>query len=163
MKGEKEKTTFKAYHIFIIACILSPLLILNSNYVNNRKEKIKTNEGNSKLFDQIILGRQLEGVEGDEGGAKTGTDKICEKGHDDLVVYYKTGDLGKIGLDDKPIKAEDKDEPYLQSLIKIIKSLSGGGDDSKKERLRNLQSFDAIQDDLITYLKHLLDLQYWIE
>ena len=158
MKGEKEKTTFKAYHIFIIACILSPLLILNSNYVNNRKEKIKTNEGNSKLFDQIILGRQLEGVEGDEGGAKTGTDKICEKGHDDLVEYYKTGDLGKIGLDDKPIKAEDKDEPYLQSLIKIIKSLSGGGDDSKKERLRNLQSFDAIQDDLITYLKHLLPI-----
>ena len=159
IENEKNITTFKAYHLLILGCLLSSLIILNSNYVNNKKATLKLNKEKSKLFDEIILGRNLQ-------GQQTGSDKVCERGSGDLVEYYKSGDLEKIGLDDKPIQAEK--ETYLTSLINIIKTLtnekgdylsgeevaSSGGEGT----LRNLQSINAIQDDLVIYMKHLLPI-----
>jgi hypothetical protein len=167
IESEKKITTLKAYHIVLIACLLSPLLILNSNYVNNKRAKLILEEQKSKLLDVKELGRNLEGEEEDELKA---SDKVCKKGSKDLVDYYKTGDLKKIGLDDKPIKAEDKDEPYFKSLINLIKMFTkeegeteGEGEGEREGgegggRLRNLQSLDEMEDDLMNYGKHILPI-----
>ena len=168
-ENEKIKPTLKAYHLLILGCLLSPILILNSNYVNKKRASIKLYEEKSKLFNKIILGRHLEG--GSEAEEELqGSDKVCKKGSEDLVDYYKTGDLSKIGLDDKPITAEDKDEPYLKALINIIKTMMNGEDKNDSDegtqengaggRLRNLQldSLGPIQDDAINYAKHLIPI-----
>ena len=168
-ENEKITPTLKAYHLLILGCLLSPILILNSNYVNKKRASIKLYEEKSKLFNKIILGRHLEG--GSEAEEELqGSDKVCKKGSEDLVDYYKTGDLSKIGLDDKPITAEDKDEPYLKALINIIKTMMNGEDKNDSDegaqengaggRLRNLQldSLGPIQDDAINYAKHLIPI-----
>ena len=158
IENEKKITTFKAYHIVLIACLLSPLLILNSNYVNDKRAKLKLEEQKSKLFDVKVLGRNLEGEEENE---LKGSDKVCKKGSEDLVQYYKTGDLKKIGLDNNPIKAEDKDEPYFKSLINLIKKLTKSENEIESEgegRLRNLQSLNGMEDDLMNYGKHILPI-----
>ena len=158
-EDEKKITTFKTFHVLILGCLLSTLLILNSNYVNEKRATLKLNEEKSKLFDEIIAGRHLQ-------GQNSPFDKVCDKGSEDLVKYYKTGDLEKIGLDDGPIKAEK--ESYVTALINIIKTYTGEDDSGDSEgdvtssgpsgTLRNLQSLDAIQDDLVTYVKHLLPI-----
>ena len=168
-ENKKITPTLKAYHLLILGCLLSPILILNSNYVNKKRASIKLYEEKSKLFNKIILGRHLEG--GSEAEEELqGSDKVCKKGSEDLVDYYKTGDLSKIGLDDKPITAEDKDEPYLKALINIIKTMMNGEDKNDSDegtqengaggRLRNLQldSLGPIQDDAINYAKHLIPI-----
>ena len=158
-EDEKNITTFKTFHILILGCLLSTLLVLNSNYVNDKRATLQLNEEKSILFDEIIAGRHLE-------EQVSPFDKVCAKGSEDLVDYYKTGDLGKIGLEEGAIKAEK--ETYVTALINVIKAYTGGDDQKDSEgdvtssgdsgRLRNLQSFDAVQDDLVTYVKHLLPI-----
>jgi len=169
----------KYYHIIIIACLLSPLLIINSNYVNNKRATIKLNKEKARLFDKILLKRKLQeeekaGEEEKVGGEETetetpnleGSDKVCAKGSEELVEYYKTGDLEKIGLTNDSIKCEVNDEDYFKSLKKILKSLLGEGDSSESTSnedsqvdLRNLQG-DILeqQDDLIAYGMHILPI-----
>ena len=160
MTSEEEKkiATFKTFHVLILGCLLSTLLILNSNYVNEKRATLKLNEEKSKLFDEIIAGRHLQ-------GQNSPFDKVCAKGSEDLVEYYKTGELEKIGLEDGPIKAEK--ETYLTALINIIKTFTGEDESKDSEgdvtssgegTLRNLQSLDAVQDDLVNYVKHLLPI-----
>ena len=158
-EDEKKITTFKTFHVLILGCLLSTLLILNSNYVNEKRATQKLNEEKSRLFDKIIAGRLLQEKD-------TPSDEVCKRGSEDLVEYYKSGDLEKIGLEDGPIKAEK--ETYLTALINIIKTYTGENDSKDSEgdvtssgpsgTLRNLQSLDAIQDDLVTYVKHLLPI-----
>ena len=153
----------KVYHMLILSLFLTLLLILNSNYVTSQRKKEKLYKEKSILFDKIISGRRLEG--GEDEKPKSNTDKICEKGSEKLVEYYKTGNLELIELDDKPIKCEDKDKDYFKALINILKNYMG---DSKEEdssennesggRLRNLQSITDMQDDLISYGKHILPI-----
>ena len=159
----------KPYHIIIIACLLSPLLILNSNYVNSQRATEKLNKEKSKLFDQIISSRHLQENEGDEKPL-SGSDKVCQKGSKELISYYETGDLSKISLDDKPIKCEEKDKPYFKALLNIVKSLTGEGDGETdnsnqsgenhegESTRRNLLEIGEIQDDLTTYVKHLIGI-----
>ena len=160
MTNDKKITTFKTYHVLILGCLLSALLVLNSKLVNNKKINLRLNKEKSQLFDEIVLGRKLQAQ-----GQKTASDKVCDLGREELVEYYKTGDLEKIGLKEEPIKAEK--ETYIISLINIIKTMTsepgdGEGEVEREEgdRLRNLQSFDinAIQDDLVIYIKHLLPI-----
>ena len=117
----------KPYHIIIVACLLSPLLILNSNYVNSQRAKEKLNQEKSKLFDQIISSRHLQENEGDEKPLSK-SDKVCKKGSKELISYYETGDLSEIHLDNKTIKCEEKDKPYFKALLNIVKSLADEGD-----------------------------------
>ena len=158
-EDEKNITTFKTFHILILGCLLSTLLVLNSNYANDKRATLQLNEEKSILFDEIIADRHLE-------EQVSPFDKVCAKGSEDLVEYYKTGDLDKIGLG-KDSDKEEK-EPYVTSLINIIKAYVGEDNSKNSEgdvtssgdsgRLRNLQSFDAVQDDLVNYVKHLLPI-----
>ena len=188
MTNERKKNSpnLKAYHIIILACILSPLLIMNSKYVNSQRNQKKIYKEKSKLFEKILKSRKLEENEGAEEGAetvakkeetdtpKTPSDKVCDKGHAELRAYYETGDLEKIGEKDDGIHCEDKDKDYLKALINIIKIAMGddgdksdGGDQVVKNdgnynpenpETRNLLEIDSIKDDAINYLMHMLPI-----
>ena len=159
----------KPFHIIIVACLLSPLLILNSNYVNSQRAKEKLNQEKSKLFDQIISSRHLQENEGDEKPLSN-SDKVCKKGSKELVSYYETGDLSKINLDEGAIKCEEKGKPYFEALLNIVKSLTDEGDGETdngnqsgenhegENTRRNLIEIGEIQDDLISYVKHLIGI-----
>ena len=179
MTNENKQFTskIKSYHIFILGCLLSSLLILNSNYANNQRATEKLNREKSKLFDKIISGRKLDGEETTEGEEETNnedltySDKICKKGTEELYKYYKSGgDLSLIDIKDGTIEVEDKDKDYFKSLINIIKAMTDEEDDDtssegypetnyndEEDNFRNLEmSLDDIQDDIIGYGKHIL-------
>ena len=173
MTNERKKNSpnLKPYHIILLACILSPLLIMNSNYVNNKRAQKKIYKEKSKLFEKILKSRKLEENEGAKEGEeavakkeetdipKTPSDKVCDKGHAELREYYKTGDLSKIGEKDDGITCEDKDKAYLKALINIIKTATGNeGENSENQETRNLLEVDSIKDDATTYIKHMLPI-----
>ena len=153
----------KYYHIIILACVLSPLLVLNTNYANIKREKNKLNKQKAQLFDEILYNRKLE--EGDTDNLD-GTEKVCKRGSEELQKYYKTGDLETICLNKDPIKCEDNEEQYFIFLKKIIKSYLGDGDGNEKDiefndesHIRNLQAEILEQkEDLIAYGKHILPI-----
>ena len=172
MTNEKKESNLKIkpYHIIILGCLLSSVLIINSNYVNDQRAKEKLYKEKSQLFDQIIMKRYLQEQK------KDSTDEICKRGTQDLIDYYQTGDLEKIDLKDEKIKCEDKDKDYMKALINLIKKFAGGkgeGDDTgvnSEENhentptggRRNLEggsmSISEMQDDLMSYGMHLLPI-----
>ena len=132
-KKSQLNESLKLYQMLILGCILSSLLILNSNFIVNENRKDNLNEEKRKLFDKIISKRLLEG---DETNANEepleGSDKVCDKGSDKLKKYYKSGDLKDLGLkEDEDLKYEGKGEPYFDSLINIIKSALGGKEEGE--------------------------------
>ena len=163
----------KSYQIIILGSILSSLFILNSNNFDSQK----LNNDQKQFFNRIISKRflQEDGVENLEEqniNSKSDIDKVCEKGSEELIAYYKTGDFSKIGLDDKPITCKDKNEEYIQALKKILKKYASGG--SKKRILdenvdneivpnknsenSNKEEDGEITDAIIVYTKNFLPL-----
>ena len=179
----------KAYHIILLGCFLASLLILNSNYVNQQRAINKLNIEKSKLFNKIIATRNLDepgGVTPEEDPnptketeeeeqhesdiTKEDIDKVCEKGSESLKEYYKTGDLGKIELEEGDIKSEDSNKEYIQALINIIKKQGGGLGGGRR---RNLQDEEEekkseeggdtnINDELMKYGKHMIPSLFFI-
>ena len=179
MTNEKKESILKlkSYHIIILGCLLSSLLIINSNYVNDQRAKEKLYKEKSQLFDQIIMKRYLQ----EQEQPKDSTDEICKRGTQDLIDYYKTGNLETIDLKDEKIKCEDKDKDYINALINLIKKFAGGqgegdeNDDNSEGNpedtppsgadgwgRRNLEgesmSIDEMQDDLMSYGMHILPI-----
>ena len=71
----------KYYHIILIAMIISPFLILNSNSINKKKEQRKIVKQN-EIFMRKLYGRNLDFEED--------TNAICNKGTKELINYYQT-------------------------------------------------------------------------
>ena len=143
------KDKIKSYHIFLLSCLLASLMILNSNNVNYQKQELKSQKEKEEFFSEMIKIRKLS-------GGNSNTEEVCSRADDDLIDYYKTGDLSKIDLDDEPIKCEDKDKSYMKTLIDIVREMS---DDSSSNavdgsRLRNLGSLDTNK--LVDYLMRIL-------
>ena len=157
--GQKPPTSkLKSYHIFLMSCLLTTFMILNSNRVNEAKTLQKENERANSLFAKIITLRNLD--TSSEPVSHHNSDAVCALGSDDLNDYYKTGDASKIGLDNDGIKSEDKDKPYMIALRNIVKKLVDGDDDedddSSGDRLRRLGGVD--QNDLMDYGKRILPM-----
>jgi len=130
-KEPKEK--IKPYHIILLSCLLASLMILNSNYVNNQKQEFKFKKQSEQYFFEMMNIRRLS-------GENSNTEEICSRAADDLIDYYKTGDLSKIDLDNEPIKCEDKDKSYMKTLIDIVREMAGdsSSENDGNSRLRNL-------------------------
>lgn len=160
----------KPYHIILLACILSPLLVINSNYANKKRAREKLNLQKKRLFDKIISTRTLNEGELEpnesESNNSTNSDKVCGRGTEELRNYYKTGDLAEIDIDkSKGLECEEKEKAYFKSLINIIKIALGSDEGEEEEEgdierneseLRNLLSIDEVKDDIINYGKHLI-------
>ena len=127
------KSRLKPYHIILLSCILSTMLIKNSNMVNNNRAQKKLNQEKTELFNKIVYGRMLSGTV-----ANPNTEEVCSRASDDLKEYYQTGDPSKIDLDNEAIECKDKDKSYMKALIDLVKSYVGDDDDGNDDRLRNL-------------------------
>jgi len=150
---EKKKFTprLKYYHLFLLSIIFCPILILNSNYANEKRLENKLNEEAKEKFQRIVFGRRLAEDEDEEDNFPEDTEKVCKKGSDNQKDYYKTGDGSKIGIKDDAISSEDRPD-YINNLIDIIKSStsdSGEGEIDMKEKLT-------------PYIKHLFPVIFFL-
>ena len=145
------KSNLKPYHIILLACLLSTVLIINSNHVNNERDLIKLNQEKTELFNRIIHGRMLVD--------NSNSEEVCSRASDDLKEYYKTGDLSKIDLENQEIECEDKDKTYMQALIDLVKEYidSDGDEEDSDDTLRNLEG-DIDTNKIIDYGMRILPM-----
>ena len=168
----------KYYHILILGLILLPLIIINSNYVNNQRAEDKLYKEKSRLFDKIISSRYLEEKEKDkekESSTSDEVNEVCERGSDELKSYYKSGNLGDIELDEGGIECKEKDKDYMKAIISILKSKLKGEDEegedndennsndgrrilNEEEKKEEEGEDDDLTNNLIIYGKHLLPI-----
>ena len=127
------KSRLKPYHIILLSCLLSTMLIKNSNMVNNNRAKKKLNQEKTELFNKIVYGGMLSGTV-----SNPNTEEVCSRASDDLKEYYQTGDPSKIDLDNEAIECKDKDKSYMKALIDLLKSYVGDDDEGNDDGLRNL-------------------------
>ena len=94
MPREKELalTRINPYYMILLSCLLCTILMLNSNYVNEQRAKERLNQERKDFFDQVMSLRKLE----PQTEAQKDSDEVCSRGSDDLIEYYKTGDLSLI-------------------------------------------------------------------
>ena len=137
MAKREKNFEVKHYHIIILAILLCPILIINSNIALEKRNLEKLNQEANEKFERIVFGRRLESF--DEG-----TKKICDSGSDELKEYYLTGDKSKIGLKDEEESKDDENPEYINALLDIVKGYTGG------------ESENEIQDNAMTYGKHIL-------
>ena len=71
---------YMVLHFIFLGCILGILLILNSNYVNEQKAKIKLDKEQDNLFKKIISKRELSTLDEDDGEYIYLTDEVCSRG-----------------------------------------------------------------------------------
>ena len=141
----------KFYHILLLSCLFSSLLILNSNYANQKREQEKLSSQSAKLFNNLISRRKLS----EASDRRSKTNEVCSRGSDDLVKYYQTGDLSLIDLDNEPIKCDDKDESYMKALRALAKKFLEN-DKKTTNNLRNLDEGDSDKDNIVQYAMRIL-------
>ena len=116
LKSKNEFTQkLKYYHIILLAIILCPILILNSNNINKKRQQVIKIQKEQKFIENLYL-RKLD--------FKSDTNEIYEKGSRDLQEYYANGDAEKIGIKEGQIENEKKEE-YIDALINLV---AGEGD-----------------------------------
>ena len=149
----KKKITskLKSYHIILLPFIITTLLIINSNYANKQKAKTNFFREKSQLFD--LKTRILQGM---NSTSSQDSNKICEKTHEELKQYYKTGDLEKIIKKDNIFTNEDENKAYVKALINIIKNFIDDKDLSE-DKNKYLKAY-SLNDDFKTYYKHILPI-----
>ena len=129
MTSNKYSPKLKYYHVILISILLCPLLIINSNYLNKKREQEKALKQDIKILRQLYA-RKLDSSS-DDDSFTSDTNKICEKGTKDLQNYYKTGDGSIIGIkEDEEIKSENNPK-YIDALVNLISSEGSSGDNIK--------------------------------
>ena len=116
----KKYSGLKYYHIIFLSILLCPILILNSNSVNKKREQEKLFKLETEKIKNIFL-RKLD--------FKSDTNDICKKGNEDLQQYYETGDGSIIGINDEKIESQNNPK-YIQALINLISGSENNEDDS---------------------------------
>ena len=138
------KSKIKYYHIIILSILLCPLLIINSNKMQEKRAQEKLNKKADETFRKIIMGRYLVTFE-------EGIEQICNKGSDDLKNYYTSKVDNTLGLDEES-ESDDEDNPeYINALINIIKESTGS----------NSENSDTTED-AKTYLMHLFGVIFFL-
>ena len=122
-KNKNFKPKLKSCHILLLAIILCPILISNSNSINRRRKLKKESE-----FIQNLILRKLD--------FSSDTDAICSKGSEDLKNYYLTRDDDSIGIKNDKIESEEK-EKYVDALINLVAS-KGDTNENIKEYVMHL-------------------------
>ena len=128
----KNKQTIKYYHILLLSIILSQILIINSNYVVEKRNRKKLNLEADKKWKEIVFGRHLESFE-------EGMKKICNKGTEELEEYYKSGALSKLDIDITKKEEEEENPEYIKALLDIVKGYVG--EESEKDIMDNAKTY----------------------
>ena len=145
-KAKKEFTPrLGYYHIILLAIFLCPLLILNSNNVNNKKQQEIQVQKEQKFIENLYL-RRLD--------FNSDTNEVCKKGSKDLQEYYANGDTEKIGIKEGKIKNEKK-EDYIDALINLV---VGKGDSSSNIKTYAMHLIPV----LVFFVIAILSLPGWL-
>ena len=158
-KKDYPSSKLKPWHIFLMSCLLTSLMILNSNYIYEKRAMKTPNEKTNNLLDESVSLRNLQ--EPNDNVNHENSDEVCSRGSDSLIEYYKTGDLSKIDLDEEEIECEDKDKDYMQALIALVKKNIGNDKDEggEEEQLRYLEDDEEIdKDNIIKYGMRILPM-----
>ena len=126
------KQTIKYYHILLLSIILSPLLIINSNFAVEKRNKEKLNIEADRKFKKILFGRHLETFE-------EGMKKICNKGTEELKEYYNSGALSKLDIDLPKNEEEEENPEYINALLDIVKGYVG--EESEHDIMENAKTY----------------------
>ena len=156
-KKDYPSSKLKPWHIFLMSCLLTSLMILNSNYIYEKRAMKTPNEKTNNLLYESVSLRNLQ--EPNDNVNHENSDEVCSRGSDSLIEYYKTGDLSKIDLDEEEIECEDKD--YMQALIALVKKNIGNDKDEggEEEHLRYLEDGEEIdKDNIIKYGMRILPM-----
>ena len=121
---KKNSKPLKYYHFIILSCVLCVIFIINSNHVNKERFLKKYNQVKNGIYENIKTLRNLQ------DSSINYSNKVCSKASDDLIEYYKTGDPSKIDIDSNEITYENKNEPYMEYLIAIVKNIGNDDNDS---------------------------------
>ena len=121
----------KYYHIILISMIISPLLIINSNSLNKRRKQEKILKQDEIIFRKLYA-RKLDSTPDTDDSFISDTNKICEKGSNDLKEYYKTSDTSKLGVKENEDITSENNPEYIDALINLI---AGKGDSA--ENIKN--------------------------
>ena len=145
-KAKKEFTPrLRYYHIILLAIFLCPLLILNSNNVNSKKQQEIQVQKEQKFIENLYL-RRLD--------FNSDTNEVCKKGSKDLQEYYANGDTEKIGIKEGKIKNEKK-EDYIDALINLV---AGEGDSSSNIKTYAMHLIPV----LVFFVIAILSLPGWL-
>ena len=187
IKEYEAKSKLKFYHFILLGCLLGVILIVNSDYVNNKKAENKLNQEKRDHFEKIVYGRKLEEtptvnnpIQNSEDEEEYETVAVCKRADTQLRDYYNnSATLKDLGISEDKIECEDKEKDYMKALIALIRNLIDGdskdseddeGEDIDSEnnnqnngngegRLRNLLEFnDEVKNNLITYIKRIFFL-----
>ena len=142
-ENKKNSKQLKYYHFIILSCVLCIIFIINSNHVNKKRFLNKLNQVKNGIYENIKTLRNLQDF------SINYSNIVCSKASDDLIEYYKTGDLSKIDIDSDEITCEDKDKSYMKNLIAIVKNI--GGDDNDNEA-------NSLQESAIDYGKSFIPM-----
>ena len=127
---KKNSKPLKYYHFIILSCVLCVIFIINSNHVNKERFLKKYNQVKNGIYENIKTLRNLQ------DSSINYSNKVCSKASDDLIEYYKTGDPSKIDIDSNEITYENKNEPYMEYLIAIVKNIGNDDNDSGENSLQ---------------------------
>ena len=117
----------KYYHIILISMIISPLLIINSNSLNKRREQEKILKQDEIILRKLYA-RKLDSTPDTDDSFISDTNKICEKGSNDLKEYYKTSNTNKLGVNENEEITSENNPEYIDALINLI---AGEGDSAE--------------------------------
>ena len=130
--SKEYKQTIKYYHILLLSIILSPLLIINSNFAVEKRNKEKLNIEADRKFKKILFGRHLETFE-------EGMKKICNKGTEELKEYYNSGALSKLDIELPKNEEEEENPEYINALLDIVKGYVG--EESEHDIMENAKTY----------------------
>ena len=147
IKEYEAKSKLKFYHFILLGCLFGVILIVNSDYVNNKKAEIKINQEKRDLFEKIVYGRKLEEtptngnpIQSSEDEEEYETVVVCKRADKQLRDYYNnSATLKDLGISEDKIECEDKNEDYMKALIALIRNLiDGESKDSEDEEGDNI-------------------------
>ena len=138
------KSKIKYYHIILLSILLCPLLIINSNKMQEKRAQEKLNKKADEAFRKIIMGRYLVTFE-------EGIEQICNKGSDDLKNYYISKVDNTLGLNEESESEDENNPEYINSLINIIKQSTGSDSENSN-----------ITEDAKAYMTHLFGVIFFL-
>jgi len=125
----KYNTKIKFYHIILLFIAICPFLTIKSNPAYKIGDEEDQLNEDYKFLEKLYL-RKLD--------FKSDVDEICRKSSKNLKLYYITGNVKSIGInDDKKIEGEDNPQ-YINALINIISGKEDSAKDDTKEYVKHL-------------------------
>ena len=130
----------KKFKSFYIICLLCFIFIVNSYYLNQKRNTDKEKKGKTSFT--IFEKRFLEGINNTETKEEKYIDinQVCSRGSKNLNSYYKSGSISELDIDDEPIKYQDKDNELNKAIIFLLRKYFDFDNENANNLIKNGKS-----------------------